>query len=181
LHLGGACAFLALPVVTGSKERAEHMSTDKAKAVQPPASTPTTQTRVPTPPPPPPAAIKSEAKPVENGTLAVSEPVVEVKREIAKEPVASPGTPLVIVAGTLTREQKLALFADAFAAEKEVKKAEAAVETAALVLSDKIKLIITALGGKQGPWNVFDERDIRARMRGDIAYFLRRDDAAETI
>jgi hypothetical protein len=154
---------------------------DKRTAAQPVAAPHVTPRERDKNPPPPPPSNRPEAKPVENGAIETAAPAVEVRRTFTVETPAAAPAPVVIVAGQLTREQKLALFEAAFAAEKEVKKAEEAVKALELVLSDKIKLIIAALDGKQGPWNVLGERDLRARMRGDIAYFLRRDDVAETI
>lgn len=115
-----------------------------------------------------------------------SQPVVEVKRA-AEVPPEAPAVvppapqPVVLIAGELTREQKLALFQAAFDAEKAVKEAEKAVDAAALVLSEKIKTLIAALGGSQGPWNVMNEVKLRARFRGELAYFLRDTDKAITI
>jgi hypothetical protein len=162
------------------KPTEKHMSTDKTGS----KSSATQQQPTHRNPPPPPPPSKNEGKIVENGAVASeSSPVVEIKREApasvaAPAAPAAPASPVVIVAGQLTREQKLALFQAAFEAEKQVKAAEAAVEAAALVLSDRIKLIITALDGSQGPWNVLGERDLRARKRGEIAYFLRREESA---
>ena len=142
--------------------------------------TPTTHKSEP-PPPPPARALEVKAPDSAATPAGKPEPAVEVKRA-APEAAAAPA-PVILVAGELTREQKLALFAAAFEAEKKVTEAEKAVETAALVLSEKIKTLITALGGKQGPWNVreFNEFGIRARFRNDVAYFLRQTDNVDDI
>jgi hypothetical protein len=114
---------------------------------------------------PAPAAVKPDAKPdarvvtdeAASGTAAKPEAV-----EAAPVPQLSP-------------EEKRRYFDAVLAAEAEIRAAEQRVKDARLACSGKVKDLIAAMGGKHGPWRYKGEL-LRARVRNDLAYFLRPDD-----
>jgi len=93
----------------------------------------------------------------ESGTTAKVEAV-----EVAPAPVLSP-------------EEKRRHFDAVLTAEAKIRAAEQGVKDARLECSLRVKELIAAMGGKHGPWRYKGEL-LRARVRNDLAYFLRPDD-----
>lgn len=71
---------------------------------------------------------------------------------------------------SLTKEQKRKLFADVFAAEKEIEAARAVVEQRIVVRSGKVCALKDALGA--GPFQI-DGQILTVRVRGENAFLVR--------
>lgn len=105
---------------------------------------------------------------------AVPNPVSVFRAEEGSGTVPAPDA-AVEAAPALSPEERRRVFAEAIAAEKAIEAAEQAVKEARLACSVKVKAVIDGMGGKHGPWRYNGEL-LRARVRNDLAYFLRPDD-----
>lgn len=91
------------------------------------------------------------------------------KPEAAAEAAAEAAVP------QLSPDEKRRLFEAVIQAEQGIRAAEQAVKDARAACSLRVKEVIAAMGGKHGPWRYKGEL-LRARVRNDLAYFLRPDD-----
>lgn len=116
--------------------------------------------------PAPAVETKGGAKPAESRVFT-DEPATGTTAKA--EPVEAAPVP------QLSAEEKRRYFDAVLAAEAEIKAAEQRVKDARQACSTEVKKLIAAMGGKHGPWRYKGEL-LRARVRNDLAYFLRPDD-----
>lgn len=122
------------------------------------------------------ATQKNGSKPAPAPTAAAAKPDARVFTEesgsgTAAKPEAAESAPVP----QLSPEEKRRYFDAVLAAEADIRAAEQRVKDARLTCSAKVKDLIAAMGGKHGPWRYKGEL-LRARVRNDLAYFLRPDD-----